>query len=141
MSHPGTSWMDDAACLKGKHKTRVFFPEKKAGVVTDAYKKALAKALHICARCPVREQCGEYAITNGLEVGVFGMMTADQRIQERKRRQLNQPRQQPRCGTDAGYRQHARLGEPKCEECEAAHRAANNATAAKRRQRRRSTAA
>lgn len=136
MSHPDTSWMDDAACLKGKHKTRIFFPQKPSGAETPEYKRAVARALRICASCPVREQCGEYAINNGLEAGVFGMMTAEQRIQERKRRDLNRPRQPPRCGTDAGFRQHVRLGEPKCEACILAHRAATNASAARRRQRR-----
>lgn len=36
-------------------------------------------ALRICRRCPVREQCRDYAIDNDLTDGIWGGMTPKQR--------------------------------------------------------------
>ena len=50
-----TEWMKDANC---KGMTDVFFPEK------EAYGGAhtATAAYGVCAACPVRRECGEYAL-------------------------------------------------------------------------------
>lgn len=35
--------------------------------------------LRICERCPVRQQCLEYAVANGVEFGIWGGTTERQR--------------------------------------------------------------
>jgi len=44
------------------------------------------QALEICARCPVREDCLEYALVNHQHWGVWGGMTERQRFDEKRRR-------------------------------------------------------
>ena len=51
----------------------IFFPEDRAGT---------AAAIAICATCPVRLECLEYAIEADIRYGVWGGMT------ERQRRRL-----------------------------------------------------
>ena len=57
-----------AACLE--HPELNWFPVR--GQSTGP-----AKA--VCARCPVRADCLRYALDNGLDHGVFGGTTADER--------------------------------------------------------------
>lgn len=47
------AWHDDAAC---HDKTELFFPERYESHAT------ITKAKQICADCPVREQCLDYAL-------------------------------------------------------------------------------
>lgn len=72
MYHP--SWFDKAAC---KNKTNLFFPfyneRPKARI------KREAKALAICAQCPVVMECRAYARHNS-EYGIWGAETEEQRI-------------------------------------------------------------
>jgi WhiB family redox-sensing transcriptional regulator len=56
-----TSWMADAVCKE--HPPEVFFPTDGVGVEV---------ARRICANCPVREPCLNYAIHNRIEHGVWG---------------------------------------------------------------------
>ncbi|MGA1589116.1 MAG: WhiB family transcriptional regulator [Ilumatobacteraceae bacterium] len=44
------------------------------------------QALEICARCPVRADCLEYALANHQHWGVWGGMTERQRFDEKRRR-------------------------------------------------------
>jgi WhiB family redox-sensing transcriptional regulator len=67
------SWMDDAAC-RGMYG--LFFTER--GESTNQ-----AKA--VCARCPVREQCGDYGM--GEKFGIWGGLS------ERERRRIRSGRQ------------------------------------------------
>ncbi|WP_019819119.1 WhiB family transcriptional regulator [Saccharomonospora saliphila] len=69
-------WRLDAACRD--EDPELFFPVSDMG--PGAQQTARAKA--VCARCPVANQCLEYAIENGLDHGVFGGTT------ERERRAL-----------------------------------------------------
>jgi WhiB family redox-sensing transcriptional regulator len=69
-------WRDDAACRD--LDTAIFFPE------TD---EAAAAAQAICATCPVREACLEFALVTRQDDGVWGGMTENERRRLRRRRQ------------------------------------------------------
>lgn len=71
-----TDWYDDAACREAD--TDVFFP------VSESQSDA-AKA--ICAACPVREACLEYALEVRPGDGVWGGLTATERHRLIRRRQ------------------------------------------------------
>jgi WhiB family redox-sensing transcriptional regulator len=71
------SWRLYAACLGADPD--LFFPER-----GDHFGVLAAKA--ICATCPVREPCLEYALVNGVKGGVFGGKS------ERERRRLRRER-------------------------------------------------
>lgn len=67
------SWRDRAAC-RGVDPD-IFYP-----VTDDEADAAAAKA--VCARCPVREACAEYALAAREKLGVWGGLT------ERDRRRI-----------------------------------------------------
>jgi WhiB family redox-sensing transcriptional regulator len=73
---PRTPWFDDAAC-RGVD-TDVFFP------VSEAHAEE-AKA--ICAICPVREECLEFAVETRPPEGVWGGLTPIERHRLVRRRQ------------------------------------------------------
>lgn len=77
LTNPRTDlrWRDQAAC-RGLD-TDVFFP------VTD---EEAAEAQAVCAVCPVREECLEYALVTGQEDGVWGGLTETERRRLRRRR-------------------------------------------------------
>lgn len=58
--------MDRAACLGSNPE--VFFT-KKSG---NGARKEIAKAASICARCPVRQDCRDYATALPATSGVWG---------------------------------------------------------------------
>ena len=64
-------WMADGLCAQTDPEQ--FFPEK--GGTTAHAKK-------VCASCPVRVECLEYALTNGERYGIWGGTS------ERERRRL-----------------------------------------------------
>jgi WhiB family transcriptional regulator, redox-sensing transcriptional regulator len=68
-------WMNQAECIDADPET--FFPE--TGVNIGAAKK-------ICDRCPVSQQCLDYAIFYDLTDGVWGGMSGNQRLQIRWKR-------------------------------------------------------
>jgi WhiB family transcriptional regulator, redox-sensing transcriptional regulator len=69
------TWSDQAAC-RGTD-TDIFFP---------ANADEEAEALSICATCPVRAQCLEYAVRNKEIYGIWGGTTPDQRRRIRRER-------------------------------------------------------
>ncbi|NIJ13789.1 WhiB family redox-sensing transcriptional regulator [Saccharomonospora amisosensis] len=69
-------WRHRAACRD--EDPELFFPVSDVG--PGAVQTERAKA--VCASCPVRARCLEYALENGLDYGIFGGMT------ERERREL-----------------------------------------------------
>lgn len=69
-------WRLDAACRD--LDTAIFFPETEEAV-------AVAKA--ICATCPVREACLEFAIVTRQDDGVWGGLDENERRRVRRRRQ------------------------------------------------------
>jgi WhiB family redox-sensing transcriptional regulator len=68
-------WMDEKRCTARVH--RYYFSDK----LDD---QAVAK--RVCAGCPVRRACLDYAITNRIELGIWGGMTEKERREERRRR-------------------------------------------------------
>ncbi|WP_199432334.1 WhiB family transcriptional regulator [Qaidamihabitans albus] len=75
-----TDWRHSAACRD--EDPELFFPVSEMG--PGARQTAEAKA--VCARCPVRAECLDYALDNGLDSGVFGGTT------ERERREITRRR-------------------------------------------------
>lgn len=71
----GTEWMERARCRE--RDPEQFFVR---GAVQ------CRRAIRICDRCEVREECLGYALTNGIEFGVWGGTT------ERQRRRLARER-------------------------------------------------
>jgi WhiB family transcriptional regulator, redox-sensing transcriptional regulator len=67
------NWMINAACRTKDPET--WFPVSEIG--PGATQVAEAKA--VCAGCPVREDCLEFALALGLDYGVFGGMSASER--------------------------------------------------------------
>lgn len=70
------AWRQDAACRE--LDTAIFFPESDA----DA---DFAKA--VCATCPVREACLEFALITRQDDGVWGGLDENERRRVRRRRQ------------------------------------------------------
>jgi WhiB family transcriptional regulator, redox-sensing transcriptional regulator len=70
---PVPVWQDRAGCIGADHD--VFFP-------LTPHDETAAKA--ICAWCPVRTDCLEYATAHFLE-GIWGGTTEDERRLERRR--------------------------------------------------------
>lgn len=67
------AWADFAACKD--EDPELFFPVSEVG--PGARQTEQAKA--VCFRCPVREICLGFALDEGLDHGVFGGTTADER--------------------------------------------------------------
>lgn len=66
------SWQEQAKC---KGMTDTFFCPR-GGSPTFVHNRAKA----ICATCPVKDRCLEWALTNGVQHGVWGGMTAPERM-------------------------------------------------------------
>ena len=69
------AWWQDAACRD--QDTNIFFP------VTD---EEAGPAREICATCPVREECLEFALATRQDDGVWGGLTETERRRLRRRR-------------------------------------------------------
>lgn len=63
------AWMGDALCAQTDPE--IFFPDK--GGSTRAGKR-------VCGVCPVRDECLEYAITADVRVGLWGGLSAGERL-------------------------------------------------------------
>ena len=66
------SWHDEAKC---KGMTDTFFCPR-GGSPTHVH----MRAKKICSTCPVQARCLEWALTNGVAHGVWGGMTAPERM-------------------------------------------------------------
>lgn len=63
-------WTSEAACAN--IPTNVFFD-------ADIIKENERQIKRICNNCPVRLECEDYAISNGLDYGIYGGKTAAER--------------------------------------------------------------
>ena len=72
----GESWRKDAACRA--YPAEMFFP------VADSPSAAKAAKV-ICAACPVREDCLDFALETAQSEGVWGGMDAGERRRLRRR--------------------------------------------------------
>lgn len=70
----GLRWLRAAACLDEDEE--LFFPLGESGAANE---RQIAQAKAVCARCPVRAECLEFALGNGLDEGVFGGLTPQER--------------------------------------------------------------
>ena len=75
-----TDWRAASACLTADPD--LFFPV----AVGTAASRQVAQALRICAGCPVRQQCLDFAMRTREPVGIWGGTTPEQRIRERRAR-------------------------------------------------------
>jgi WhiB family redox-sensing transcriptional regulator len=62
------SWRDSALCAQSDPE--LFFPDKGG---------TAAPAKRVCARCPVRGECLEWALAYDIRFGIWGGLTEDQR--------------------------------------------------------------
>lgn len=81
------SWQDRAFCAG--RDGQVFFAPDGERPPERELREASAKA--ICARCPVRAQCLDYALTKSIKHGIWGGLNSEERARERRRR-ARQPR-------------------------------------------------
>ena len=72
-----TEWMAKGNCRK--ESPSAFFPSDGVGVEL---------ARKICATCPVKEPCLEYALANGIDHGVWGGASERERRRIARRRRL-----------------------------------------------------
>lgn len=117
-------WMQQRACTNVPSEW--FFP----GRGEDT-----ARAKAVCADCPVRIECLEYAVRNGEKYGIWGGTSERERRAIRKQRGIrfgNNGRRIAECGTNAGYMRHRSRKEPSCAACLEAHSAYGQATKAAR---------
>ena len=71
-------WRDDAACRNTDPD--LFFP---VGTSSEALEETTA-AMALCRRCPVREQCLEFAMVTNQQDGIWGAMSEEDRRRSRK---------------------------------------------------------
>ena len=65
------AWRDKAACRSAD--PNLFFPPERGG------KAQAGKAKAICAGCPVRKDCLEFALDTSQEYGIWGGYDEDER--------------------------------------------------------------
>lgn len=70
-------WQKRGACNDGKTDPNIFYPDRGASTRD-------AKA--ICAVCPVREECLDYALMHGEKFGIWGGKSERERRRIKKRR-------------------------------------------------------
>jgi WhiB family redox-sensing transcriptional regulator len=70
-------WRTKAACRGADPDT--FFAEGRGSRADTEY------ARRVCAHCPVRPECGQYAIDTGQSWGVWGGMTQTELRRKRRR--------------------------------------------------------
>lgn len=76
------SWMQDAAC-RGEDLVLFFGPDGERPPQKDIRERE-AKA--ICAQCPARNECVDYALSRPEKYGTWGGLNEDERASERRRR-------------------------------------------------------
>lgn len=70
----GTDWRAQAVCSKAE-TANLFFPVG----VTGPAESQIVRAKEICAACPVRSACLEFAISTNQEYGIWGGTSEDER--------------------------------------------------------------
>jgi len=103
-----------------------FFPERGTSA---------SYAQRVCASCPVRQLCLDWALDNDERFGVWGGLTEHERRRIRRARVVEEPEPVPQpkpaprgpveCGTRRGYHRHRSKGEPACDPCRHANAAAD----------------
>jgi WhiB family transcriptional regulator, redox-sensing transcriptional regulator len=91
-SVPPADWRTAAACRHAD--ADVFFPEGDPSV--PAVAAQVAEALSVCAGCPVRTQCRDFALGTRQKWGVWGGTTEDERSNAAQRERARQMRENRR---------------------------------------------
>lgn len=87
-------WMHRGACRE--HTPTLFFPSDGVGVEV---------AKRVCVGCPVRAECLEYALTHGVNHGVWGGCSERERRRiAARRRQSPESSRRPSAALDVGAR-------------------------------------
>jgi WhiB family transcriptional regulator, redox-sensing transcriptional regulator len=76
------SWQDRAGCV-GMDAKLFFGPDGERWQEREIRE---AKVKAICASCPVRAQCLDYALGNSIKHGIWGGLNQEERTRERRRR-------------------------------------------------------
>lgn len=76
--HDAWNWRDWAACRGAD--LEIFFPVGSTGPALQEIEQAKV----ICARCPVVDDCLDFATRTGQDFGVWGGLTADERRARRR---------------------------------------------------------
>jgi WhiB family redox-sensing transcriptional regulator len=71
----GDTWRDRAACAT--ENPEWFYPSPSDRAGRGAKREAKAKA--VCARCPVRAECLNWATTRGIRDGIWGGLNPEER--------------------------------------------------------------
>ncbi|MGI5401129.1 WhiB family transcriptional regulator [Streptomyces sp. CA-135486] len=80
------NWRHDAACLE--EDPDLFFPVGSTGPAM----LQVAEAKSVCGRCPVREQCLQWAMELGQDFGVWGGLDENERRALKRRTARRQSR-------------------------------------------------
>jgi Transcription factor WhiB len=89
-------------------RDRLFFPSRG---------QAVGPGKQVCAGCPVREECADYAIAHHIREGIWGGLSSRER--RKVARERNTPYKLPPIahGTYGGFGTHVRRGELPCWAC------------------------
>jgi WhiB family redox-sensing transcriptional regulator len=68
-------WTDNAACRAPGTDPELFFPVSETGMAH----RQVTQAKAVCGRCPVAEQCLEWAVRSGEPEGIWGGTTPQER--------------------------------------------------------------
>jgi WhiB family redox-sensing transcriptional regulator len=81
-THARQDWRHDAICAA--EDPELFFPVGDNGRYEGPALVQIAEAKAVCRRCPVREQCLQWALATGQDEGVWGGLTEIERRQLRR---------------------------------------------------------
>jgi WhiB family redox-sensing transcriptional regulator len=82
LPRPSWGWQDDAAC-RDESLGLFFGPDGERQPEREIRER---KAKSVCADCPVRAQCLNYALSRPEKYGVWGGLNEEERAGERRRR-------------------------------------------------------
>lgn len=77
---PIGAWLAEALCRHGNSDTRWWYPVRRGNEYAQ-------RAIQVCQRCPVREDCLEHALAAEESHGIWGGMTETERAREARRRE------------------------------------------------------
>jgi WhiB family redox-sensing transcriptional regulator len=72
-------WRDRAACLDASPE--LFFPVG----TSESARLQLTRAKRVCAACPVRSRCLQWSIDTGVDHGVWGGLSEEERRSMKRR--------------------------------------------------------
>jgi WhiB family transcriptional regulator, redox-sensing transcriptional regulator len=82
LPRPIWGWQDAAAC-RGEDLVLFFGPDGERQPEREIRER---KAKAICSRCPVRNECLDYAVARPEKYGTWGGLNEEERASERRRR-------------------------------------------------------